>query len=72
MDPSGALTPGAAFFRDKLAFVRSEPRALRRRAWLDAGVLAGADGLARKVVARTPAPYHWQLPRSPEHAESSQ
>ena len=45
VETSGALPPGTAFFGDKLAFERNEPRtsrALKRREWLDAGLRAVA------------------------------
>ena len=43
VETSGALPPGTAFFGDKLAFERHEPRAsreLKRREWLEAGLRA--------------------------------
>ena len=48
VETSGALPPGTTFFRDKLAFGRSEPRAsraLKRREWHEAGLrgIAHAD-----------------------------
>ena len=45
VETSGALPPGTAFFDDKLAFGRNEPRtsrALKRREWLEAGLRAVA------------------------------